>query len=389
MSEHSHDSNHDQNRDPKKYHTGFDDGLIPVKPIEPLKSPDTDGLMYQMEHIGFGGNAVGDGVKILTEMFTDKDMFTVLTLSGAMTPAGMGLIICDLIDHGCVQAVVSTGALITHGFVQSAGMAHFRHRSDISDVEAHERGYNRIYNVIELEKNLDDAESVVFEVLSKLNPYLTLSSRLVTKELGRWLVENVKGRGILKSAFEMNVPIYIPAFTDSELGLDIALYNMRRVAEGKNPFKSNEFIDLLHLMELFNQQTRAGIYTIGGGVSRNWTQQVAPLLQLVEGRMPEGKKPIHIQPKKYRAGVRICPEPVEWGGLSGCTYTEGVAWGKFDPNGKYAEILCDATIIWPFVHQAIFQRLAKTGIEKVEKNYNLKSQVEKAEELIRPYFPSC
>src|SRR3989344_276366 len=372
-------------RDPKSYHTGFDDGLIPIKPVEPLKSIDTDGLCKQMEQIGFGGASVGDGVRILTDMFADKNRFTVLTLSGAMTPAGMGLMMCDLIDRGCVQAVVSTGALITHGFVQSAGMAHFRHRSDISDIEAHERGYNRIYNVIELEKNLDDAESIIFKVLSSLNPYITRSSHLVTHELGRWLVQNTQGRGILKSAFEMNVPVYIPAFTDSELGLDVALYNMRRGAEGKNPFNTNDFIDLFHFMELFNQQKKASIYTIGGGVPRNWAQQIPPFLALIESRMPEGKKPIHINHKRYCDGVRICPESVEWGGLSGCPYTEGVAWGKFDPAGQYAEILADATIIWPFVHQAVFQRLDKMGLGKIEKNFNLKDQVEKSEKLIESH----
>lgn len=378
-----------KHRDPKNYHTGFDDGLIPIKSIEPIKSPDTDDLMYQMEHVGFSGAAVGDGVRILTGMFNNKDRFNVLTLSGAMTPAGMGLMPCDLIDRGCVQAVVSTGALITHGFVQSTGMTHFRHKSDISDIEACEKGYNRIYNVIELEKNLDDSEKTVQQVLSGLNPYINLPSYIVNRELGRWLHNNTEGRGILKSAFEMNVPVYIPAFTDSELGLDIALYNMRRVAEKKNPFGSNSFIDLLHFMELFNQQKEVGIFTIGGGVPRNWAQQVPPFLGLIESRMPEGKKPTHIKPKKYSAGVRICPESVEWGGLSGCPYTEGVAWGKFDPNGQYAEILADATIIWPFIHQAIFQRLAKMGIEKVEKNYDLKAQVKRAEELIAPYFPEC
>lgn len=375
-----------EHRDPKKYHTGFDDGLIPIKSIEPTESPDTDDLCRQMERVGLGGCAVGDGVRVLTDIFADKDRFTVLTLSGAMTPAGMGLVVCDLIDRGYIQAVVSTGALITHGFVQSAGMAHFRHRTDISDVEAHKRGYNRIYNVIELEKNLDDTETIVDEVLEKLNPHTTLSSRLVTKELGRWLAENTQGRGILKSAFEMNVPVYIPAFTDSELGLDIAIQNMRRVAEGKNHFSSNEFIDLMHFMELFNQQTKAGIFTIGGGVPRNWAQQQPPFIGLIESRMPEGKKPTHIKPKKYSAGVRICPESVEWGGLSGCPYTEGVAWGKFDPDGQYAEILADATIIWPFVHQAVCQRLDKMSLQKVQKNFNLKTQVEKAEKLLETYF---
>lgn len=377
-----------EHRDPKNYHTGFDDGLIPIRSIEPLKSPDTDELCQQMEYIGFGGSTVGDGVKILTDMFADKNMFTVMTLAGAMTPAGMGLMICDLIDRGCIQAVISTGALITHGFVQSAGMSHFRHNPKITDTEACKIGYNRIYNVIELEKNLDKAEGIVHEVLSGLNPYVTLSSHLVTRELGRWLHNNTEGRGILKSAFEMNVPVYIPAFTDSELGLDIAIYNMRRVAEGKSPFNSNDFIDLMHFMELFNQQTKTGIYTIGGGVPRNWAQQIPPFLGLIQERMPEGKKPTHIKPKKYCAGVRICPESVELGGLSGCTYTEGVAWGKFEPDGKYAEILDDATRIWPFVHQAIFQRLAKIGLEKVEKNFDLKVQVQRAEELITPYFPS-
>lgn len=375
-------------RDPRSYHTGFDDNLIPIQSIEPLKSADADELCRQMKNIGLSGSAVGDSVEVLSDMFADQDNFTVLTLSGAMTPAGMGLIICDLIDRGYVQAIVSTGALITHGFVQSTGRAHFRHRSDISDAEACEKGYNRIYNVIELEKNLDDAEIIVAEVLKSLNPYSTLSSRLVTKELGRWLTRNTQGRGILKSAFEMGVPVYIPAFTDSELGLDIALYNMGRVAEGKNPFGCNEFIDLLHFMELLNQQKKMSIYTIGGGVPRNWAQQVPPFLGLIESRMPEGKKPIHIKPKKYSAGVRICPESVEWGGLSGCPYTEGVAWGKFDPNGRYAEVLADATVIWPLIHQAICQRLEKIKLEKVEKNFNLKDQIQRAEKLIESHFQS-
>ena len=89
------------------------------------------------------------------------------------------------------------------------------------------------------------------------------------------------------------------------------------------------------------KQNRLGIFTIGGGVPRNWAQQFGPFIELRHRRGGED-----LPLKRYHYGVRICPEPVNWGGLSGCTYSEAVSWGKFVPTeegGKFGEVFagCD------------------------------------------------
>ncbi|HHH11499.1 MAG TPA: deoxyhypusine synthase, partial [Sorangium sp.] len=163
------------------------------------------------------------------------------------------------------------------------------------------------------------------------------------------------GRGILKSAVTANVPVYIPAFTDSELGLDFALFNRRRKAAGQPPLSFDPFLDLEHYAHKVMQAERIGIFTIGGGVPRNWAQQVCPFIDLLSSRAGQ-----QLPSRRFRYAVRICPEPVHWGGMSGCTYSEGLSWGKFVPpaeGGRFAEVPADATIAWPLLVAGVLQRL--------------------------------
>ncbi|MDP3697388.1 MAG: deoxyhypusine synthase family protein [Candidatus Taylorbacteria bacterium] len=379
-----------EHRDPKHYHTGFDDRLVPLEPLDISKTSDFDEMLQAMSKTAFGGRKTGEAVETLVKMVTDPDTFVVMSSSGAMTPAKMGPLFCEMMERGFVHAVVSTGALMTHGFVESSGRTHFKYDPKMNDIELYKAGYDRIYDVLEPEKNLDEVEEIIYKVLGGLNPYITLSSRLVTKELGQWLNHNMGGRGILKSAYDYNVPVYIPAFTDSEMGLDVALYNMRRAAEGKNPFQYNDFIDLYHYMELINQQKKVGLFTIGGGVPLNWKRQVCPFRELIQSRMPEGKGPKHITGElKFSYSVRICPEPAEWGGLSGSEDNEAKSWGKLTADAQTCHVKVDATVVWPWILKATVQRLEKMGISKVTKNFDLKAQVKKAEELIIPYTKIC
>ena len=90
---------------------------------------------------------------------------------------------------------------------------------------------------------------------------------------------------------------------------------------------------------------------------RNWAQQVAPFYDIVEHRLG-----VELDHPRFNYGVRICPEPVHWGGLSGCTYSEGVSWGKFvspSEGGRFAEVMADATVAWPLIVRAVLERLGK------------------------------
>ena len=334
---------------------GFSDNLKPLKSLDLSKVKTVDDLVSQMAFTSFGARNVGEAADVFYEMVKDKDCFVVLTISGALTVAKMGLVICDMIDNDFVDAVVSTGALMAHGFAEAVGMTQFKYERDMNDEELYHSGYNRIYDTIELEKNLDDIEVIFRSILEQIDRDTVLSSRLLNEKLGEYLAKNKKGRGILKSAYLKKIPVFIPAYTDSELGLDLGIFNRAARLRKEKPFHFDPFLDLEYFTELIKTQKRVGIFTIGGGVPRNWAQQVGPYLDTIKKRLKIGG-----EFKRYHYGVRICPEPVHWGGLSGCTYSEGVSWGKFTPSsegGKWAEVYADATIVLPLIVKAVLERI--------------------------------
>ena len=350
-------SNPSPRRDASRYGTGHDDGLEPLVPLDVGRLDSVDALVSAMADTAFGGRRLGEAADALEAMVRDERCFRVVTISGAMTIAKQGLVLCEMIERGWVQAVVATGALMTHGFVEGAGMLHFKHRQSMRDEELFEKGYNRVYDTIELEQNLDDAEALLEAVLDGIEPGTTMSSHRLLDAVGRMLDQGDAGRAILRSAVQHDVPIYVPAFTDSELGLDFAIHNHKRRGKGLPPFAFDPFLDLEDFADRVRRAERIGIFTIGGGVPRNWAQQVAPYLEISSARLGRDE-PI----RRYHYAVRICPEPEHWGGLSGCTYTEGVSWGKFVPEsegGRQVEVHADATIAWPIIVRAVIERLER------------------------------
>ncbi len=341
----------------RKLHDPVEDKLVPIHPLDLEKGKTVDGLVRSMGETAFTGRQVGEAADVLEAMARDRDCFVVMTLAGAMTVAKQGLIVTDLIDHGVVNAIVSTGALMAHGLVEATGRSHFRYDPNVSDVELYEAGYNRVYDTLEPERNLDDVEAVVFDVLKQWDPKEIVCSWKLNRAIGEYLVKHAQGRGILKSAFQKHVPVFVPAFTDSELGLDFALTNRIRSRDGHPRLRFDPFEDLECFAETLLAQKRLGILTIGGGVPRNWAQQFGPYIELRHRRAGED-----VPLKRYHYGVRICPEPVYWGGLSGSPYTEAVSWGKFVPpeeGGRFAEVFVDATVGLPLIVGAVLERLEK------------------------------
>src|SRR5579864_8230180 len=334
--------NHEQGHLPggegkdRHLHNPIEDRLIPLEPLDLGKIASIDSLVRAMGKTAFTGRQLGEAADVLEAMALDEDAFIVMTLAGAMTVAKQGLIITELIDRGIVNAVVSTGALMAHGLVEATGRAHFRADPDFKDEELYEAGYNRVYDTLEPEQNLDDVERVVFRVLQGWNPEEVVCSWKLNRAIGKHLHDTVEERGILKSAYAKDVPVFVPAFTDSELGLDFALDNRMRARENKPKLRYDPFEDLEHFAATLLKQKRLGIFTIGGGVPRNWAQQFGPFIEL---RRRRGGEDVPL--KRYHYGLRICPEPVYWGGLSGSPYTEAVSWGKFVPpaeGGRFGEV---------------------------------------------------
>jgi deoxyhypusine synthase len=344
----------------REFHDGAKDGLEALEPLDPDKIASFSDLLEAMGKTAFGGRHVGKAFDVLWAMIEDPDCHVVMTLSGAMTIAKMGKIITKMIDEGMVQCIVSTGALMAHGLSESVGKTHYRHDPSMSDEELFRKGYNRVYDTLEMEANLNYVEHVVAQTLKRLNHDRPLSSEVLTRELGKTLAEELDGDGILKSAYLKKVPVYIPAFTDSEVGLDMGtraghgkdLDILRAIHQSYPSF--NPYLDLNSYADHVLSAKRLGIFTIGGGVPRNWAQQVGPYIEI--GNLRLG---LNVKPPRFHYGVRICPEPDYWGGLSGCTYQEGLSWGKFvtpKDGGRFAEVLSDATVVWPLLMMGILER---------------------------------
>lgn len=369
--------------------------LVPLEQLD-LSTIDLKGVSQMLEakaKTPFRGREVGEAAATLTTMVQDPDCFVVLTLSGAMTPGQLGLVITDLVDSGMVQTVVSTGALMAHGFVLSAGMQHYWAEKPIPDPELNMRRMNRIDRAIEPEDNLDRVEKIYNKVvMSQLDPKRTYSDSNFTEMLGQYLYENVDGRGILKSTYEKGVPVFVPSSTDSELGLNGGLFNHMNFEQGKPPFKFNPYIDLDLYAELIraNKGKKLGIFTIGGGVPRNWAQQVGPYLDIQDKRKLE-RDPNHIpdEPAMFHYAIRVCPDDFGLGGLSGCTYEEGKSWGKFKRDLIKTEVLQDANVVLADIVGAALYRTGYKFDRKpvVEKNiYAGNEALSKTRKLIDSWY---
>lgn len=354
----------------RSLHDGREDGLTPLESLSLDGIRSFADLLRAMSRTAFSGRQLGNALEVLLEMHRNPQCRVVLTLSGAMTVAKQGRIVCDMIDRGLVHAVIATGALIAHGVTESIGLTHYRCDPGKSDEELFDQGYNRIYDTLEMEANLNDVERLVRRVLDQYRPPDGVwSSARFCRAVGEELDQLDEGPGILRSAFQRGVPVFIPAFTDSEMGLDVATWAMLHALQPRagditelppdEVFQAvpsfNPFLDLQQYARFAGQAAELGIITIGGGVPRNWAQQVGPYYEITNFRVGTA-----LRGPRFRYGVRICPEPVHWGGLSGCTYSEGVSWGKFvspQDGGRYAEVYADATVALPLLMKAVFEVL--------------------------------
>jgi deoxyhypusine synthase len=306
------------------------------------------------ELAAYGGVAaqVSKGAEALHAMVGDRQCLRFLTVSGAMTVGKMDLVICDMIESGLIHAISSTGALMAHGLVSSIGLKHYKYNPAYDDTALARRKLNRVTDTLEPETNLDTVEEVIGRVIEQLDGRRPISPTILNRLVGQHLAENYPDdRGILKSAYLCGVPVFVPAFVDSELGNDLYIHNLKRKRRGKRPILVDLEMDSKKLVKLVTEAKRFGIFTIGGGVPRNNVQNVAPLIEIINERLDTA-----LPPRRFTYGIRICPDRPHFGHLSGCTYSENESWRKAVKNGVYAEIQADATQVWPFLVKFVLDK---------------------------------
>jgi deoxyhypusine synthase len=276
-------------------------------------------LVGKMKDVGFGAQKIGEASRIFCEMTKDKECKIFFGLAGAMVPGGMKKIILDLLDN--TDVFVTTGANLTHDFIEALGHNHFLGSENIDDKELNKKGLDRIYNVLmenEVYEKMEDFFDKNWEEISK-----TKTIKEFLWKLGELLN---KDDCILTKCWKNKIPVFCPAIADSGIGLMV----WGKKASGKS-FDLPVFEDMKEIVDLAWECKKSGVLYVGGGVPKNFIQQS---LQFSKGA-------------DY--GIQISTDRTEPGGSSGAPLKEGISWGKMNEKADFVDVFCDATIALPLI----------------------------------------
>jgi len=290
---------------------------------------------------GFGAGSLHEAVDIYAEMLREE-VSVFVGLAGAMVPAGMRGVVADLVRDGHVDALVTTGANLTHDTIEALGGHHHHgehpdpeHRRD-HDERLREEGVDRIYDVYLPQEHFTAFESHLREeVFPPLETEGAVSIRRLTEELGRANAAVTEGPGgIAAAAYEEDVPVYCPAVQDSVLGLQAWMYGQT------SAFSLDALADMDELVDQAHDAEAAGALLVGGGVPKNFTLQT-----------------MLVVPDAYDYAVQLTMDPPTTGGLSGATLDESRSWGKLERTARNASVYADATITLPLLVAAARERV--------------------------------
>ena len=216
-------------------------------------------LLISLKNCGFQGRNLGLAFDILYKMVSDKNVFTVLTLAGAMVPAGYGKLISELMEYNLIDALISTGANITHDLVDAvSNIGHYIGSPNVDDDELFKHRINRIYDIFLPEENYDKADQELLKIIQSL--FDDKQIKITPSEFLKKIGSKISTDCILSIAAKKDIPIFVPAFSDSEFALKLIKYNLY---EGYN-FQFDILEDVKKFGNLVKNSKEYGTFVIGG-----------------------------------------------------------------------------------------------------------------------------
>jgi deoxyhypusine synthase len=312
------------------------------QPIQHLNLKGTKSLLdlvQAFQHTSFQSRNVFKCFEVFRKMLDDPACIIFMGLSGAMIPGGMRKVIRDMIEMKLIDVIVSTGANIFHDLFESFGYRHYVCFEEGDDDALRKHRIVRVYDAL-----MDDHEiNQVIHLLSKVPEELeerVISSRRYLEVLGR----RIKDEGsILKTASRCGVPIFVPALSDSSIGIGLTFLHFRKEVPAEG-LLIDQIRDSFEIAQLKKMASVTGAIYIGGGVPKNYIQQLGPVSEL-----------LFQKESGHRYAFQITTDDPKWGGLSGCTFEEAKSWGKIEKGSSYAAVYMDATVALPLLVGAILQ----------------------------------
>jgi len=295
-----------------------------------------------MEKMSFVSRETANAANIFNEMLKDKECTIFLTLAGSTSAAGCMNIYKDLIKYNMVDAIVATGAsIIDMDFFEALGFKHYQGSQFEDDTELRKNYIDRIYDTYIDEDELQICDKKICEIADSLEPK-SYTSREFIQEMGKYLKKNsIKKDSLIETAYDNNVPIFCPAFTDSSAGFGLVMH------QEQNPNKHltiDSIREFRELTEIKLRSKQSGLLMIGGGVPKNFIQDTVVCAELL------GKK---VDMHKY--AIQITVADTRDGACSSSTLKEASSWGKVDIT-KEQMVFAEATSVLPLIASDAFHR---------------------------------
>ena len=288
-----------------------------------------------MKKMSFVSRETANASEIFNEMLKDKDCTIFLTLAGSTSAAGCMHIYRDMVKYNMVDAIVATGAsIIDMDFFEALGFKHYQGSQYQNDNELRNNYIDRIYDTYIDEEELQMCDKIIGEIADKLQPK-AYTSREFIKEIGKYLKSNAKKKGsLIETAYDNNVPIFCPAFTDSSAGFGLVMHQERNP---NNHITIDSIKEFRELTEIKIKSKGSGLFMIGGGVPKNFIQDTVICAELL------GK---NVDMHKY--AVQITVADSRDGACSSSTLKEASSWGKVDTT-KEQMVFAEATSVLPLI----------------------------------------
>ena len=303
---------------------------------------DAREIISSMSKMSFVSRETANAADIYNEMLKDKDCSIFLTLAGSTSAAGCMHVYRDLVKYNMVDAIVATGAsIIDMDFFEALGFKHYQGSQFQDDTELRENYIDRIYDTYIDEDQLQMCDRIIGEIADTLEPR-SYTSREFIQEIGKYLKTNSKKKGsLIEMAYDNNVPIFCPAFTDSSAGFGLVMHQERNP---KNHITIDAIREFRELTEIKIRSEGSGLFMIGGGVPKNFIQDTVICAELL------GK---NVAMHKY--AVQITVADSRDGACSSSTLKEASSWGKVDVT-KEQMVFAEATTVLPLIASDAFHK---------------------------------
>jgi deoxyhypusine synthase len=300
-----------------------------------IKKFDFASLIDDMQGTAFQARNLSRAAGIYDQMLKDQNCGVILCLAGSLVSAGLKKVILDMIDNNMVDAIVSTGAnIVDQDFFEALGFKHYQGSPQLDDLMLQEMAVDRIYDTLIDEDQLRICDDTIAKIANSLAPR-PYSSREFILEMGKYLEQHGKNNeSIVLRAYQKQIPIFVPAFSDCSAGFGLV---MHQVSHPIKHISIDSVKDFRELTQLKISAKDTGLFMIGGGVPKNFAQDVVVAAELLGAEVP-----LH----KYAIQVTVADE--RDGALSGSTLREACSWGKVSVVHEQM-VFCEATIAMPLI----------------------------------------